>query len=371
MRPRLTTPLKAAAALSVAGLALTACNSSTHTAAAVASPSASPTLATTTVDAGVASTTLTSAISIDSKAGTVTLPLYQGTSGSQDVYYVITDDSNPADAAARGLDSSPKLALALGTKAVQTVTKNADGTLNFPGTVDFSPTRAVTPGPQGFPPAAVTPGAKGDALYSPLITEDGKTVLNATQVANNSGQHDGIISIDKADHTVTLDLLTGFTDGKPVLYLRLDASSPVVSALEKSNYAPNLDAAPGLGSNDPATSSRSAIIPIVNGVRGAGNPLRQGLQSAVLDGLSPMNVQQTPPGDPAYSPIWDVTPVVWTDAAIKAGKRVVLKSANDVEAAFKAGYLTSGGTETANPSLGGAKAGGFISNCPTVAFATS
>lgn len=364
---RLARPTRIIPMLAVAALSLAACSSNsskTPAAAAAGSPSATTSTASTPGE----TTTLTSATKVDVAGGAVTLPLYQGTSKGTKVYYVITDSSDPADAQARGLDPAPKLALALGTKAVQKVSKNTDGTYDFPGTVDFSPERAVTPGKEGFPPAAVKPGAVGDALYSPLITIDGKTVLNATQVANDSGQHDGIISIDKPGKTVTLRLLNGFTGGKPVLYLRLDASVDVVAALEASTLAPNLDAAPGLGSNDPASSARSAIIPIVNGARGASNPLRQGLQSAVLGEGDPLNVQQTPPGDPGYSPLWDVTPVVWTDAAIKAGKRVVLKSAEDVKSAFEAGLITSGGDKTSNSSLGGAKAAGFISNCPTVAF---
>ena len=56
----------------------------------------------------MATTTLTSAISVDPDKGSVTLPLFQGTSHGKNVYYVITDSSDPADAQARGLDSSPK-----------------------------------------------------------------------------------------------------------------------------------------------------------------------------------------------------------------------------------------------------------------------
>ncbi len=39
--------------------------------------------------------------------------------------------------------------------------------------------------------------------------------------------------------------------------------------------------APRAGSDDPSLSAREAIIPIVNGPRGAGDSQRQGLQSAV------------------------------------------------------------------------------------------
>jgi len=151
--------------------------------------------------------------------------------------------------------------------------------------------------------------------------------------------------------------------------LRTDASVDVVSALEDSTLAKNLDAAPGLGSN--ATSSaRSAIVPIVNGPRGKSNRQRQGLQSAVLGEGSPLNITQSLPGARDYSPIWDVHPAAWSKEAVSSGHRKRLTSSAQIAAAVRAGRLTSGGTGPANPSLGGLRAANFISNCPTVAIGT-
>ena len=48
------------------------------------------------------------------------LPLHQGTSGGQTVYYVVTESSNKADAAARHVNYSPKLANAIGTRPCRT-----------------------------------------------------------------------------------------------------------------------------------------------------------------------------------------------------------------------------------------------------------
>lgn len=310
---------------------------------------------------------LTSAVSVDAPNRQVTLPIFDGrTAAGKTVWYVVTDSSDKADAASRGVNFAPKLKLALGSKAVQRVTIGTDGLVHFPGTVQFGLARTVVPGPDGFPPNSVMPGAIGDDQYSPLITTNGNIVLNATQVANDTGQHNGVIKLDTTAKQVTLKLLAGFTESHMVFYLRLDASSPVVAALEESTLAKNLDAAPGLGSNDPATSSRSAIIPIVNGVRGKGDPNRQGLQSAVLGEGEPLNIQQSVPNEPEYSPVWDVTPAVWTNAAIAAGHRKLLISNNDIIAAAQSGDLTSGGAGPVNSSLAGLKAAGFISNCPTV-----
>ncbi len=36
------------------------------------------------------------------------------------------------------------------------------------------------------------------------------------------------------------------------------------------------------------------------------------------------------PDDKDYSPIWDVTPAAWTDAAIRAGERARLMDHDDV-----------------------------------------
>src|SRR5581483_4688691 len=98
----------------------------------------------------------------------VTLPLFKGTSRGRIVWYVVTESSSPSDAAARKVNSSPKLANAKGTKAVQKV-QIVNGLIDFPATVDFSPARVVVPGPAGFPPAQALPGAVGEPDYSPLI----------------------------------------------------------------------------------------------------------------------------------------------------------------------------------------------------------
>ncbi len=317
--------------------------------------------------AGGSEVFLDSTIALDRRNGTVTLPLYQGRHDGAVVWYVVTESSDKGDAERRGVNHAEKLANALGTKAVQRARK-INGILHFTGTVDFSPTRVVVPGPNLFPPTTARAGAVGDPDYSPLVTSDGRTVLNATQVANRSGLHDAIVpgGLDLAHRRVTLDTLNGFYEGKRVQYLHQEASVELVAALEGSTWAPNLDAAPGLASFDRDTSARAAIIPIVNGARGASNPQRQGLQSALGGEGDPLNITQVVPGDNDYTPIWDVTPAVWTQRAINAGQRVRLTDHDDVADLFKDGVLTSGGTGPANESLEGLRALPGISNCPVV-----
>lgn len=308
---------------------------------------------------------LDSAVAVDRREGTVTLPLLEGRHDGEVVWYVVTESSNKKDARRRGVSHAEKLSNALGTSAVQRGRWNR-GRLTFTGTVDFSPERVVVPGPQGFPPAEARAGAVGDSDYSPLVTTDGRTVLNASQVENASGVHDAVVDIDHRKKRVTLDTLNGFYEGNQVQYLHQEASVELVAALEGSTWTPNLDAAPGLASFDRDTSARAAIIPVVNGPLGRANPQRQGLQSAVLGQGDPLNITQVVPGDNDYSPIWDVTPAVWTDRAVQTGQRVRLRDHDDVADLVDDGLVTSGGAGPANESLEGLRALPGISNCPVV-----
>jgi hypothetical protein len=315
---------------------------------------------------------LTSAVHFDAVEETITLPLFKGVlPNGETTWYIITDASD-LDAAERlGVNWSPKLANALGTAAVQSVVVSGD-LVQFKGTVDFAPVSVLVPGATVFPPATAVPGSTGDADYSPLLTKGDGVVFNAPQVANGTGLHEKVVSISFEKMLVTLRLTPGLYHGKGILYLATDASDPVAATLEGSTFAPNMDAAPGLASNDPKTSARAAIVPIVNGQTGVGNPDRQGLVSAILGEGSPLNVTEIHPRNrgeiPIYSPLWDVHPAVWTDAAIAAGERVLVEHHAEFSRLVTDGLLVSGGSGPANPELGGLKAAGFIVNCPVMAL---
>ncbi len=190
----------------------------------------------------------------------------------------------------------------------------------FAGTVNFSRKPVVVPSKTGFPPKVAQPGGMGDADYTPLVTTGNGAVIDAPQVAdlNNS-----VVSIDYAAKTVTLKLLDGFVDGVHNYYVRTDGSIPLLAAIESSTYAPNLNAAPQIGSDVPAVSARSAIVPVINGpLASAGANERQGLDSALLGRGPPENIEQDVPDSAGYSPLWDVTPVVWTAKAIAMADHV-------------------------------------------------
>jgi hypothetical protein len=296
---------------------------------------------------------------------TVTLPLHVGTSGGQKVYYIITDTSNGNVSQADGANTSQKLANAAGSGAVEKVTLNPDGTVNFPATVNFSAQqRVVTPGPQGFPPAQAQPAAVGDPGYSPLIQLPNGTVENAPQLANSTGQADKVVSIDTTNLTATYKETHGFQGGKPVHYISTDSSDQTTAALENVTYAPALNSAPGLN-DDSTASSRASLAAFTNGQTGAANPKRQGLDSAILDGLDPLNVLRWNPSQGRYSPLWDVHLTQWSAAAVNAGQNTVQSDFGQVA------NLAANGTVTGfNGTAQGTRfaASGFIVDCPIVAF---
>src|SRR3954469_9117033 len=292
--------------------------------------------------------------------GTVTLPVHHGTSGSRDVWFVVLDASTSNAAQAWGANRSNKLANAAGTRAVQKVTVGRDGAIDFPASVDFAPTRVVVAGPDGFPPADFAPGAKGEQGYSPLIELPDGAVLNAPQIAAGNGPDDvdhmadKVVSIDRAHGTVVYKETDGFARGNPVKYVSTDASNPVAAALEDATLAPALDDAPFAG-GDGTDSARATLVAFVNGAIHAGNPQRQGLNSAILDGLDPLNVLAWTPNQGRYSPLWDVHLAAFAPGVTPTRQTEVAK----VEDLARQGVITA-------PGGGPFGASGFIVDCPIV-----
>lgn len=288
---------------------------------------------------------------------TATFPLFRGKSNGQTVWYIILDSSEGKDAKALGVNRSRKLASARGTAAVQQVSI-VNGVIEFPATVDFSPVHQVVPGPDGFPPIVAEPGAVGEPGYSPLIEMPDGTIRNAPHLANDSGQADKVVNLDKVRGRVTYRETNGFQGGKPVRYVSTDASDPVAAALEDVTLAPALNEAPFLG-DDSTHSARASLAAFVNGQTGAGDPQRQGLNSTLLDGLDPLNVLRWNPSQGRYAPLWDVHLAEWSAQAIAAGENLRQESFNDIRGLVDQGLITGPGGTPFTPA-------GFIVNCPIV-----
>lgn len=172
--------------------------------------------------------------------------------------------------------------------------------------------------------------------------------------------HDKVVSICPNNGTVEMQLTPGFSFSRPVLYLSTDANDPLPATLEGATFAPGMQDIP-TGGDDSLFSAVERIFVAVNGPTGKGNPHRQGLDSALSDGGSPLN---TLGGIPTiatdYSPLWDLNPYQWTQDAINRGYRSRLTEEFDILGKVEKGWLTG---------LDGGRFGsiGAIVNCP-IAF---
>jgi hypothetical protein len=317
---------------------------------------------------------------VDAAHGTITLPLYKGTlKNGKNVWYILTDVSDQGVADELGLNFSAKLAFA--ANAARTGNLDANGNIAFDkGAVDFSPQRNIVPGPQGaeFPPKSFAPGAIGDSAYSPFvqITNAGNVIYNAPMVAfgvdasqidfpngnvDYSKVHDQVVAIDPNNMTVTINLINGFSFGRPVWYLSMDASIPLAAAVEHNTFAPLMSQLL-LGHDDSFSSPIERIFIATNGPETGGckNPLRQGLSADLADGFRPNNVLGGIPTIALdYSPAWDAQLYQWTDDAINQGYRGQLREEFQILTFVQDGLITGPGGAAFGSS-------GFSINCPIV-----
>ena len=316
----------------------------------------------------------------------VTLPLRRGTAAGHLVYYAITDASDQAVARALGVNFVPKLANAAGSSAVQHSSSTDPASISVPAGVDFSPTRVLVAGPTGFPPSAATPGAVGDAGYSPLVELPNGVVINAPQLADGTTTDaadkahwaDKVKSVDPVASTLRYEITNGCYEDQSVHYVSFDASIAAAAAIEDVTLAHALGGVPfqECGTNDiNATTSpfinpgcaRESLIAFINGQTGADNVQRQGENAAILDQESPLNILEDVPnsgGQFNYSPMWDIHFLQW-NASVPVANR--LRQTDFARAAAlvpsQAQSITPDGT-TSNTF----QATGFIVNCPLMSI---
>ena len=316
---------------------------------------------------------------LDDINGRITLPLYEGfmdDGTNTPVWYILTDTSDQSQAAALGLNFSAKLQFA--AIGARTATFGADNVLHFKkGRVNFAPHRVLTAGsPNAYPPAQAHAGSVGDTNYSPLVmvTNQGGTIYDAPIVAfgvqaseinfpngnvDYTKVHDEVVAIDTVNMTVTLQLVNGFSFGRPVWYVSMDSSDPTVAAIEGATYAPLLGKLP-TGGDDSFSSPIERIFIAENGATDCNNPQRQGLDAAITDSFRPNN---TLGGIPTialdYSPAWDITLYEWTPAAIQAGYRQQLREEFQILTYAQDGLITG-------PNGKPFGSIGVVNNCPIV-----
>ena len=318
---------------------------------------------------------------LDTANGTITIPLYKGTlkGTKKNVWYILSDVDDPGVAAELGLNFSAKLSFA--SNAARTGNLDANGNIVFDvGTVNFAPKRNIVPGPTGaeFPPKSATPGSIGDANYSPLvrIVNAGNVIYNAPMVAfdvdasqinfpngnvDYSKVHDQVVAIDPVNMTVTLNLINGFSFGRPVWYMSMDTSSTLGAAIEHNTYAPLMGSLL-LGHDDSFSSPIERIFISTNGPENedCNNPLRQGLSADLADGHRPNNVLGGIPTIALdYSPTWDAQLFEWTPDAISRGFRGQIREEFQLLTFVQDGLITGPGGKPFGSS-------GFSINCSIV-----
>jgi hypothetical protein len=321
---------------------------------------------------------------VDLNAGTITLPLYEGHvlikggGASQKVWYILTDTDDKGNAAALGLNYSPKLTYSSVGARNATLDKNT--TLIFDGgTIDFKPNHGLSHNapPNAFPPKAFQPGSIGDGSYSPLvrIVNAGNHIYNAPVIASNvdaktlnafcngspdySIIHDKVVKICPKDNTVTLKLTPGFSFARPVLYLSTDSNNPLAAAMEDVTFAPRLGFIQ-TGHDDSAFSAVERIFAFINGPTGKDNPQRQGFNSALIDGLMPLNVLGGIPTIATdYSPIWDLNIGQWTQKSIDNGYRSRMLDEFTILGFVEKGWITG-------PMGSPFGSSGIVVDCPIV-----
>jgi hypothetical protein len=349
--------------------------------------------------------TLRSAVSVNLDQNVARLPLFRGTHNGARVWFVRTDVSDSATAAALGLNFAPRLANAgapVCPACVQTVqTTNAAlgaAPVQFAGTVDFSPMRVLTPGPTGFPPLAAQPGSVAGPGYSDLVRiGTSPIVFNAPIVATGNGPFDvseahtntldRVMAIDTVAMTVDLQFVRAFSHGRDIFYLTFGSSGALSATLERGTFTPVLGSTPFANDDQNPMGARSGIVTFTNGKRGELAPPAQGLMHVILDnpagnlslarpdllrslarGGDAHNVLASFPTlrDPTlrrlYTPMWDLMIAEWSADVVARGENHAQPDFNTILQLAARGFIT-------NPGGAPLSSANFQVNCPVLGFA--
>ena len=347
--------------------------------------------------------TMQSVMRVDLTKNIATVPLHKGTYNGATVWYVLMDVSDANLARDLGLNFAPRLANAdNGCPACVQTVKSADPVLGrsnveFAGTVDFSPSRVLTPSATGFPPLMAAPGSVAGRGYSDLVRVEGSAaVFNAPIIATGEGPFDvtmhtntldRVITIDTQAMTVDLQFIRAFSHGKDIFYFTFGSTGALSATLERGTFVPAMATLPFANDDQNPKGARCDIFTFTNGKRGPTSPPAQGLMHVILD---------NPPGDLSlennalleslarggdahnvlgcfptlrnqaqrdmYTPMWDLNVAVWNRDAVATGENNTQTDANQIRQLAARGIVT-------NPGGGLLGSSNFTINCPVLGFA--
>jgi len=158
---------------------------------------------------------------------------------------------------------------------------------------------------------------------------------NNSASINQTSAHMLVQNLTKTNVPVTLPLTRGYVNGFEVFYISTEASDKGLADYLTNFTHSRVSFAPALKNAPP--QSLANIYVFRNGIKGSG-PL--GFQ---------LNVADSQPGDPGYSPLWRINNVEWKQGVSPKE----LKSETDILSAQKNGDLTISSSDT-------------IVNCPFV-----
>ncbi len=178
--------------------------------------------------------------------------------------------------------------------------------------------------------------------------------------ADHSIVHDKVVSVCPSRGTATLELTAGFSFARPLLYLSTDANHPAAGDPRRRYLCAR-------SRKHPCRRRRQPVL-------AGGADIRHDQRSdrprqSAAPGLEQRAVRRTDTAERAgrhpdhrdadYSPLWDINPGVWTQAAIERGVRTRVTEEFQILGLVEKGWITG---------LGGGTFGsvGFVVNCPVV-----
>lgn len=176
-------------------------------------------------------------------------------------------------------------------------------------------------------------GVNGHFGDNPVYGTVSKLRTSGGQMMNDGQMMEKPEKLTRTNVPLTIPLTRGFVDGNEVFYISTEASDRDLAGHLTNLTGFRVAYSPALA-NTPA-SALANIYAFTNGIAGPG-PL----------GFQP-NVADSQPGDPEYSPLWNVIMVEWQITPRE------LKSEGEILAALQAGEVTITRTE-------------LVVNCPFV-----